>query len=75
MSKKSGKEAYDEIRKVRADVKVLFMSGYSLDQLLGRGIFDRSEEVLIRPIHPLELVRKVRAVLDSKSQIYNGDSR
>jgi CheY-like chemotaxis protein len=65
MPKKSGKEAYEEIRKVRADVKILFMSGYSPDLLHDRGIFDSSEEVLIKPIHPLDLVRKVRAVLDN----------
>jgi DNA-binding response OmpR family regulator len=40
------------------------MSGYSPDLLHDRGIFANGEEVLIKPIHPLELVRKVRAVLD-----------
>jgi len=75
MPRKSGKEAYEEIRKIRSDVKILFMSGYSPDLLLDRGIFDSSEEVLIKPIHPLDLVRKVRAVLDSQSHITNGVSR
>jgi polar amino acid transport system substrate-binding protein len=75
MPRKSGKEAYEEIRKVRADIKILFMSGYSQDLLHDRGIFDSSEEVLIKPIHPLDLVRKVRSVLDSQSQIDKGDSR
>ena len=64
MPRKSGKEAYEEIKKVRSDVKVLFMSGYSPDLLHERGIFAKGEEVLIKPLHPLELVRKVRAVLD-----------
>ena len=30
MPKKTGKEAYDEIRKVEPDIKVIFTSGYSL---------------------------------------------
>ncbi len=64
MPRKSGKEAYEEIRNIRADVKVIFMSGYSPDLLQDRGIFDDSVEVLIKPLHPLDLVRKVRAVLD-----------
>ena len=64
MPGKSGKEAYEEIMKVRDDVKILFMSGYSPDLLQARGIFDRSVDVLVKPIHPLDLVRKVRAVLD-----------
>jgi CheY-like chemotaxis protein len=74
MPGKSGKEAYEEIRKIRPDVRILFMSGYSPDLLQDRGIFDSSEETLIKPLHPLDLVRKVRAVLDSKSQINNGDA-
>jgi PAS domain S-box-containing protein len=65
MPRKSGKEAYEKIRKVRSDVKIIFMSGYSPDLLHDRGIFADGGEVLIKPIHPLELVRKVRAVLDS----------
>jgi PAS domain S-box-containing protein len=73
MPKKSGKEAYEEIRKIQADVKVLFMSGYSPDLLMDRGILDGNGDVIIKPIHPLELVRKVRAKLDSQSQINNGD--
>ena len=64
MPRKSGKEAYEEIRKIRSNVRIIFMSGYSPDLLQDRGIYDSNEEVLIKPIHPLELVRKVRAVLD-----------
>jgi PAS domain S-box-containing protein len=64
MPRKGGNEAYEEIRKVRSDVKILFMSGYSPDLLHDRGVFANGEEVLIKPIHPLELVRKVRAILD-----------
>ena len=64
MPRRSGKEAYEEIRKVRSDIKILFMSGYNPDLLHERGIFVKGEEVLIKPIHPLELVRKVRAILD-----------
>jgi PAS domain S-box-containing protein len=67
MPRKSGKEAYEEIRKIRPEVKILFMSGYSPDLLLDRGIFDSGDVVLIKPIHPLDLVRKVRAVLDNQS--------
>ncbi len=65
MPRKSGKEAYEEIRIIRPNVRIIFMSGYSPDLLHDRGIFADGEEVLIKPIHPLELVRKVRAVLDS----------
>ncbi|HEX2768011.1 MAG TPA: PAS domain-containing protein [Geobacteraceae bacterium] len=75
MPGKSGREAYEEIRKIRPDIKILFISGYSPDLLQNRGIFDNGEDVLIKPIHPLDLVRKVRAVLDSQAQINNGDAQ
>jgi hypothetical protein len=41
-----------------------FMSGYSPDLLQNKGILETGEEVPIKPIQPLDLVRKVRAVLD-----------
>jgi polar amino acid transport system substrate-binding protein len=72
MPGKSGKEAYEEIRKIRPDVSILFVSGYSPDLLQDRGILDNREGVLIKPIHPLDLVRKVRALLDSVKEIPRG---
>jgi PAS domain S-box-containing protein len=68
MPRKSGKEAYEEIRKVRPDIKTLFMSGYSPDLLQNKGILETGEEVLIKPFQPLDLVRKVRSVLDLTSR-------
>jgi len=65
MPKKSGREAYQEIIKLRSDVKVLFISGYSPDLLQNRGFLDTGEDVLIKPFQPLDLVRKVRSVLDT----------
>ncbi|HEX2768010.1 MAG TPA: response regulator [Geobacteraceae bacterium] len=64
MPKKSGREAYEEIRKLRPGVKILFMSGYSPDLLQNKGFLDTGQEVLIKPIQPLDLVRRVRGVLD-----------
>jgi PAS domain S-box-containing protein len=65
MPGKSGREAYEEIRELRTGVKILFMSGYSPDLLQNKGFLDTGEEVMIKPIQPLDLVRKVRTVLDS----------
>jgi len=65
---KSGKEAYEEIRKLRPDVKVLFMSGYSPDLLHTKGILYNADEILIKPLHPLDLVRKLRSKLDQNSR-------
>jgi nitrogen-specific signal transduction histidine kinase len=64
MPRKSGKEAYEEISRMRPGVKVIFISGYSPDLLQDRGILASGEEVLIKPFRPLDLVRKVRSLLD-----------
>jgi PAS domain S-box-containing protein len=64
MPNKSGKEAYAEIRTMHPDAKVLFMSGYSTDLLQHRGFLSTGEEVIIKPIQPLELAKKVREALD-----------
>jgi len=71
MPGKSGKEAYEEIINLRPDVKILFMSGYSPDILLNKGFLDTGEEVIIKPVQPLELIRRVRAALDK----VKGDSQ
>ena len=48
----SGKEAYNEIRRVKPDVKA------------GRGDFDEGVELIMKPARPMELLRKVREILD-----------
>jgi CheY-like chemotaxis protein len=64
MPRKSGKEAYTEIRKIRPDVKIIFMSGYSPDLLQNKGLFAGAAEILMKPVQPLELVRKVQSLLE-----------
>ena len=65
MPEKSGKDTYEEIRMLQPDVRVLFMSGYSPDLLQDKGLFDKEAEIIMKPLHPLNLVRKVRSVLDA----------
>lgn len=64
MPKMSGKEAYEEIRKLRPDVRVLFFSGYTTDFIRNRGELDDGVELLNKPVAPLELATKVRELLD-----------
>jgi PAS domain S-box-containing protein len=74
MPSKNGKEAFEEIRLLRPDVPVLFMSGYSPDLLLTKGILQHDEEVLVKPFHPLDLVRKVRVLLDHRKRTVEGSA-
>jgi DNA-binding response OmpR family regulator len=64
MPKKNGKEAYEEIRKIRPDVKVIFTSGYTADILHKKGILEEGINFLSKPISTNDLIRKVREVLD-----------
>ncbi len=64
MPEKNGKEAYEEIRSVRHDVKALFMSGYTGDIVLGKGVFGKTLDYISKPIAPNDLLQKVRNILD-----------
>jgi two-component system, cell cycle sensor histidine kinase and response regulator CckA len=73
MPKKNGGEAYDEIRKINRSVKVIFMSGYTRDVILDKGIEDRSFDFIQKPIHRGVLLSKVREVLDRPKQQKNSN--
>ena len=63
MPRKNGIDAFDEIRKVRPDAKVLFTSGYTADFIQSRGM-QEGVELIMKPVQPLELLRRVREVLE-----------
>jgi polar amino acid transport system substrate-binding protein len=64
MPKKNGKEAYEEIHSLKSDVKVLYTSGYTADFIQNRGVSEEGIELIMKPVQPMELLRKVREVLD-----------
>lgn len=64
MPKKNGKEAYDEISLLQPDVKVLYSSGYTADFIKNRGISEEGVELIMKPVQPMELLRKIREMLD-----------
>jgi len=66
MPRKSGKDAYEEIRTLRPDIKALFISGYSADMISKEGILEEGSSFISKPVSPSELLRKVREVLDRK---------
>ena len=65
MPKQDGRSVYDEARKLKWDVKALFMSGYSEDIIHNKGLLQEGLNFLQKPISPKELLIKVREVLDS----------
>jgi two-component system NtrC family sensor kinase len=64
MPGKNGREAYEEIRRMAPDVRVLFSSGYTADIIRSRGELDEGAELIYKPVDPLTLAAKVREVLD-----------
>jgi PAS domain S-box-containing protein len=64
MPKINGKSLYEEIRKIRPDIKVLFMSGYTKDIIMERGIMEDEFSVITKPVTPHELLKKMREILD-----------
>ncbi len=66
MPKKSGREAYDEIRKIKPDVRAVFVSGYSPDIIHQKALIDQEMKIIFKPVSPTDLLRKLREYLDKK---------
>ncbi|NJD90950.1 MAG: DUF3365 domain-containing protein [Geobacter sp.] len=64
MPGQSGQAAAEEIRQLKPEARILFTSGYTADFISSKGIDEGSIELLMKPVHPLELLRKVREILD-----------
>lgn len=64
MPKKNGKEAYEEIRKMRGDIRVIFSSGYSADIIYKKGMLEEGITLITKPVAPNLLLSKTREVLD-----------
>jgi PAS domain S-box-containing protein len=63
MPKKSGKDVYNEIQKIKSGTKVIFSSGYTADKVLQEGLPAESE-FIAKPASPQEFLKKIREVLD-----------
>ncbi|MFT3916341.1 MAG: PocR ligand-binding domain-containing protein [Anaeromyxobacteraceae bacterium] len=64
MPRKNGREAFAEISRLRPGVKVLYASGYTADFIQSRGVSEEGIELVMKPVQPAVLVRKVREILD-----------
>ena len=62
----SGRGLAEIVRKLRPNIRVLYMSGYTDDAVLRYGVESGSSSFLQKPITPQSLARKVRETLDLK---------
>ena len=61
----SGRELADNLKQSRAEVKVLYMSGYTRDLVTQQGILESGSEILQKPFSINALLSRVRDVLDA----------
>ncbi len=66
MPQMNGQELVDRLLPLQPDMKVLFISGYSEDIFSGRNVLDPGMLYVQKPFTPVELLGKVRHVLDSE---------
>jgi CheY-like chemotaxis protein len=59
-----GKTLYENLHEIRPEIKVLFVSGYTENYIVHRGILDSKVNFLPKPFSIDSLARKVRGVLD-----------
>jgi len=66
MPRMNGKEAFDEIRKISPAIKTIFASGYAPDIIRQKSSLDDVSQMIYKPVSPLELLKRVRAMLDGE---------
>ncbi len=64
MPAKNGMQAYNAIREIRPNLKILFLSGYSDEEVLNSKILAEGLSYLQKPVTQEVLLKKVREILD-----------
>jgi len=64
MPKMNGRQAFEAIREIQPDVRVLFMSGYTPEIVRAKGGLDNALDFIEKPIIPKPFLQKVREILD-----------
>jgi PAS domain S-box-containing protein len=61
----SGRRLAEQVQRMRPGIRVLFMSGYTNDEVLRRGVLTAHMAFLQKPFTPQALAARVRSELDS----------
>ena len=64
MPRKSGGDAYQELKAIQPDLKIILMSGYAGDFLSGKISIGEDVHFIPKPVSPKELFEKIRTVLN-----------
>jgi PAS domain S-box-containing protein len=69
LPKLNGLEVFARISEIKPGIKAIFMSGYPVDTLAEKWLWEGKPEFLTKPIHPATLMRTVRKNLDSLPEV------
>jgi len=65
MPKRSGKEVYDELRRLGLETKVLFMSGYPAETITKNGVLQQGMHFLKKPTQPATLFQTIKEMFNT----------
>jgi PAS domain S-box-containing protein len=65
-----GRELGERLAQVRPGIRMLYISGYTDDDVIRRGLLDPGSPFLQKPFEAPALARKVREVLDASAQFH-----
>src|SRR5262249_52601283 len=68
-----GRELADVIKARRPDIKIMYMSGYTDDDVLRHGVIVARDVYLQKPFTTTSLVSTVRAAIASDPALFNSD--
>ena len=66
----NGRELYDDVRGVRPDMTVLFMTGYSRNAIVHNGVLDAGVRLISKPFTVDELSRELRAAIVANGAVH-----
>ncbi len=64
-----GRELSERLAKIRPDLRVIFMSGYTDDVVVRHGVLAEGVAYLQKPVTPSQLLARVRAEIDRSTEI------
>lgn len=71
MPRISGRALADQVKEMRPDIGILFMSGYTHEAIIHHGVLNEGINFMEKPFTPETLTQKIRAALNSSASITN----
>ena len=75
MPQKCGLQVYKEIKLIKPECKVLFVSGYNEEHFKGEMTLEEDSELLAKPFAPDDLTDRVRKILDAVKEVSHDKRR